>query len=265
MFRRWIKILSLENEFNWYNERIGNAQNHSRFLSKDEQQNFRDRVINKYQKPFLITRYVNFIRFEDDQHPIYFNVMREPFQRFRSRFNFGRSSPQWPKFHFKYSLQNFDPLAVANQTFNEWKFKTLEDCILNDEDQECNMKIGDKVENQMAYFCGQDYECSLHGSTKALSMAKMNVEKHYPVVGILERLQDSLILMEKTLPEFFNGLTLAYNGETFNDTSELQEVKKEAIIKMKNNLALEYEFYNFLNRRLSQQAFNMIKSHPNKA
>ncbi len=36
-----------------------------------------------------------------------------------------------------------------------------------------------------------------------LQMAKQNVENHYSVVGLTERLEDTLILFEAYLPRFF--------------------------------------------------------------
>ena len=38
-----------------------------------------------------------------------------------------------------------------------------------------------------------------------MAKAKENVEKYFPVVGILERLNDSLLVLEHKLPQFFKG------------------------------------------------------------
>lgn len=254
MLRDLFGFLNLKNDFTFINEKIGLHKNRSRFMETVKQNGFRKRVLEKYQTPLLLVRHINFIQFHDDHHPLYVNMMREPFQRFRSKFIYGRTYQVEPRFHFKYSLREYEPLAVANQSFAKWQNKTLEKCILNDEDRECNMRQGDKVENQLAFFCGQDFECSLHGSMKALRMAKVNVEKYYPTVGILDRLEESLMVMEALLPEFLTGLMRAHKGtKVFNKSDSMKEITKEAFMKMKNNLKVEYEFYEFLNRRLSQQ------------
>ena len=152
-----------------------------------------------------------------------------------------------------HQLPDYQPLAVANQTFEQWFNKPLQDCILDDDDRECNMRTGDKVENQLAYFCGQDYECSLHGSAKVLSAAKRNVEKYFAVVGVLERLDETLFVLEKKLGVFMKGVSRLYRGQKANKAWRREEISREAADKMKSILSLEYEFFDFVNARLTKQ------------
>ena len=49
-------------------------------------------------------------------------------------------------------------------------------------------------------------ECPVHNSRWALNRAIENVEKHFPVVGVLEDLDVSLKLMQKVLPQYFQGI-----------------------------------------------------------
>ena len=51
-----------------------------------------------------------------------------------------------------------------------------------------------------------DVECPVHNSRWALNRAIENVEKHFPVVGVLEDLDVSLKLMQKALPQYFQGI-----------------------------------------------------------
>ena len=60
------------------------------------------------------------------------------------------------------------------------------------------------------YFCGMDVECPTHNSRWALNRAIENVERHFPVVGVLEDLHVTLQLMQKALPTFFPGIWDAY-------------------------------------------------------
>jgi len=61
--------------------------------------------------------------------------------------------------------------------------------------------------SQMMAFCGHDLDCSLFNSEQVLQRAKENVERFYPVVGVLENLNKSLSVMEKLLPNIFKGAT----------------------------------------------------------
>ena len=47
--------------------------------------------------------------------------------------------------------------------------------------------------------------CRHYGNHEAMAMAKSNIEKYYPVVGVLEHMNMSLIVMEEKLPEYFKG------------------------------------------------------------
>ena len=56
------------------------------------------------------------------------------------------------------------------------------------------------------YFCGQHRFCAEFNSTKALALAKENLDRYYTVVGILEYHDLSLKILEKMLPRYFKGL-----------------------------------------------------------
>lgn len=45
----------------------------------------------------------------------------------------------------------------------------------------------------------------------ALEQAKANVIKRYPVVGVLDLLQESVNAFEKAFPQFFEGASIVYN------------------------------------------------------
>ena len=125
---------------------------------------------------------------------------------------------------------------------SKWSKQTLEECVLNSTSPECHMQDGDAKDfaivsellrvhslknNQnvclvknftsysrhslfQPYFCGMDVECPTHNSRWSLNRAIENVEKHFPVVGVLEDLDITLKLMQKALPTFFPGIWDAY-------------------------------------------------------
>ena len=50
----------------------------------------------------------------------------------------------------------------------------------------------------------------MHGSKWALHQAKSNIDKWFPVVAVLERMIDSLRVLEHRLPKFFSGAKQLY-------------------------------------------------------
>ncbi len=63
------------------------------------------------------------------------------------------------------------------------------------------------------YFCGQTDECQVLNSRWALETAKRNVELWYPIVGALEKLRPTLVLLEHKMPHFFRGVTQMYDED----------------------------------------------------
>ena len=80
------------------------------------------------------------------------------------------------------------------------------------------------------YFCGMDPECPTHNSRWALNRAIENVEKHFPVVGVLEDLDLTLKLMQKALPMFFKGIwdMFGQNTREYSVHRGLQQYLREA-------------------------------------
>ena len=81
-----------------------------------------------------------------------------------------------------------------------------------------------------SYFCGHHEECSVHGSKWALRQAKSNIDKWFPVVAVLERMSDSLRVLEHRLPKFFSGAMQLYEelGGTFISRKLLPHILYEA-------------------------------------
>lgn len=58
-----------------------------------------------------------------------------------------------------------------------------------------------------AFFCGYDPECRKHGSVWALEEAIKNIELHFKVVTTIERLGESLKVIETRYSTFLSGIT----------------------------------------------------------
>ena len=68
----------------------------------------------------------------------------------------------------------------------------------------------------MMAFCGHDLACAAFNSEEVLQRAKANVDKFYPVVGVLENLNQSLAVMEHKLPHVFKGATKVNTFSAFS-------------------------------------------------
>ena len=131
------------------------------------------------------------------------------------------------KFRFK-MFHDFEPVSVRNKTYTEWAGETLQECIMQD-DPQCILKDGEQVDHQIvrmcyyifyiyidhyldfqSYFCGQHPECVSFNSGLALQRAKSNIERLYPVVAILERFKESMIMAQKKYRNVFPNLLKRY-------------------------------------------------------
>ena len=63
------------------------------------------------------------------------------------------------------------------------------------------------------YFCGQSLNCTILGSRWALKKALYNIEKFYPVVGVLEDMNSTLSVLQENLPNFFENVVTVYKNK----------------------------------------------------
>ena len=97
-------------------------------------------------------------------------------------------------------------------------------------------------------------------------MARDNVEKFYPVVGVLEEFGTTLSVLEKNVPQFFKGASKTYYDElgapkhspggSSNRTANALSIKAREVLSRR--IALELDFYKYLKQRLISQ-FERIK------
>ena len=93
-----------------------------------------------------------------------------------------------------------------------------------------------------SYFCGQHEECMAHGSRWALQQAKSNIDQWFPVVAVLERMKDSLQVLDHFLPRFFARAPHVY-----------EEIGGTALIKLPIALPLKApSFFQSLTRIADQ-------------
>ena len=100
-----------------------------------------------------------------------------------------------------------------------------------------------------------------------MQLAVQNVIKNYPVVGVLEKFNDTLVVLEKKLPHYFLGAKDAfyndkdYKIKTFSNHENKKHVSVEVRKILKEKLKYEVEFYQFCNQRLQKQFLELQTFH----
>nr|CAD7446247.1 unnamed protein product [Timema bartmani] len=92
----------------------------------------------------------------------------------------------------------------------------------------------------------------------ALLRAKANVDRYFPVVGVLEQLNETLAVLENKLPYFFKGVQSLYFRELLephkNRNRKRPQIVQADVRKIvESSLHKEYDFYYWLQARLLLQ------------
>lgn len=70
----------------------------------------------------------------------------------------------------------------------------------------------------MIYDCRFFSRFSQRNSKWALERAKANAIRWYPVIGILDRMDETLQVLESSFPQFFEGAKLVYENLSKNNS-----------------------------------------------
>uniref|UniRef100_A0AC34GV92 Sulfotransferase family protein n=1 Tax=Panagrolaimus sp. ES5 TaxID=591445 RepID=A0AC34GV92_9BILA len=161
--------------------------------------------------------FIDFTRF-GLPNPIYINLIREPLERLLSHFYFLRYGD-----NYRVGLKRSK--AGHNETFDE--------CIEMG-GKDCEMK---QIEP---------------GNEMAMKQAKWNLVNRYLVVGLNERMEDLIAVLEKLLPSFFKG-AFGHFKSLSDDRAHLRYTNKKippneaTLSKIHSDLIykMEKEFYDF--------------------
>jgi dermatan/chondrotin sulfate uronyl 2-O-sulfotransferase UST len=99
-------------------------------------------------------------------------------------------------------------------------------------------------------------ECDVFASATALEMAKSNVDKYFAVVGVLEKMQESLQVLENYVPFYFKNARNVFKIMKKSHTNaNTIKPKVSNFIKslVATNFTQEIEFYEFCKQRLYRQ------------
>ncbi|XP_025019679.1 uronyl 2-sulfotransferase [Python bivittatus] len=238
-----LRILSERHGFNLVTSDIHNKTR----LTKNEQMEL-IKNISTAEQPYLFTRHVhflNFSRFGGDQ-PVYINIIRDPINRFLSNYFFRRFG-DWR------GEQNH-MIRTPNMRQEE-RYLDINVCILENYPECSNPRLFYII----PYFCGQHPRCREPGEW-ALERAKMNVNENFLLVGILEELEDVLLLLERFLPHYFKDVLSIYKNPEHRKLGNLTvTVKKtvpspESIQILYQRMRYEYEFYYYV-----KEQFHLLK------
>lgn len=134
---------------------------------------------------------------------------------------------------------------------------TLSECLVDPECVEVN-ELRRWCSLQTEFLCGFGEDCTRPLTAKAVAAAKVNIESSFVLVGTTERMRDTLALLEKRLPTYFQDATklpdivkLSYK-HTHRD-GEDAPFAAQAQAVLDDLCALDNELYDFVAKRLDQQ------------
>ena len=141
----------------------------------------------------------------------------------------------------------------------------MSQCIMNG-DPECDFSPGIYREQQLSYFCGNALECRQVGNQEALQSAKLNTEKKFALVGLTNDMERTIALLERIVPTYFKGAVELFNSElsskvrranrkslTKANVNSYKGVTQEAKMKLRRQMALELDFYDFAKMLFDRQ------------
>lgn len=188
-----------------------------------------------------------------DASYVWVNVVREPLARWRSQFEWQRSTRYRIATGHGASLE-IDPCQSAG-------LKTLDACLL-----ELNRSRGHRalrssqirMPSQLAYFCEPDVQCGRrYGCSEAaactLDAALHALNRRYRLVGLTERFEQTIGLLEAMLPLFFRNASRwsSYHDHRTRSRSSggdhdprVQAAARDIAARIATNYADEMRFYN---------------------
>lgn len=211
--------------------------------------------VNHGSSNLIYIRHLHFVDFGKfgQASPLYINVIRDPVEHFISNYYFMRNG-----FEINNRKNLTDEEIERRKQWDHHELLTtqerrenLTECIRQQRGQ-CKSGYSDMI----PYFCGNEDYCRQR-KQKALQQAKENILKHFTVVGVLERFDETLKLFEELLPSYFRGVQESYKlrKELIVEKSKTAD-KKEESDEVKNYLrgkmAVEMELYEFVNKLMDE-------------
>eukprot|EP00736_Rhodelphis_marinus_P004668 Rmarinus@m.29852 len=105
---------------------------------------------------------------------------------------------------------------------------------------------------QTAFYCGTHPSC-FDGSREGLERAKRNIRENYIVVGVMERMEETIYLLEKLVPSHFTNGRKLYSAMTQHNVNKRRKTRTlapdvERLLREWN--VLDLELYDWVNVRM---------------
>nr|CAH7731150.1 unnamed protein product [Callosobruchus chinensis] len=249
-----LRRLSIRNDFGFHQDRVQRVETIR--LSPEDQASLAA-MVSSYEPPGVYIKHVCFTNVSNFgfPEPIYINLVRDPIERVISWYYYVRA----PWYYVERKIA-FPDIPLPDP---KWLKKDFEHCVLSG-DRECRYVQGEIREGigdhrrQSMFFCGHHPDCLPFNTEGALERAKLAVEKHYAVVGVLEDMNTTLSVLEKYIPRFFEGSSDVYWNEIsrynpINKNSFKPPVSEQVKEIVRQNFTKEIEFYEFCKQRLHKQ------------
>ena len=204
--------------------------------AETEVRNERTKDVPKFvaeaKKPAFLYVDTHFVNMKNTRNVMYISIVRDPLERYLSQFSFHIAGDN----------------MTAPQTDREWvktKQSALDQCV-EQERQICSGRwLGRAMHSR---FCGTGIVC-YQTCRKNFLQGKRNMLQKYNVVGMLEKFEDFLLVLERLVPSIFEGILDLYRLPATKEfmakvkTAEKVKPSEETLQKLKGFLQRDFEFY----------------------
>ena len=125
-----------------------------------------------------------------------------------------------------------------------------------------------RLDSTLPFLCGDSEVCRTMGHPLAVQTTINNIDTNYLVVGVLDMLEETVVVLECLMPDVMTGLVEAYRTSQVNKKSK-HAMMPEAVMSaearevMRARLGPEYEVYHHVRERLSRQ-YKQCQTENNK-
>ncbi|CAF1987599.1 unnamed protein product [Rotaria magnacalcarata] len=237
-------------------------------LSATDQLRLRQQILNYSRQvnstPIVYERHFHFVDFgfEMNNNLFYINQLRDPLKRVLSSYDYTR--------HNCKIAGSDGPCALKNRSLINI---TIDTCVSTGDPSWC-ISEANGVPSAISFFCGQLSICDDTykpiTNYAALALAKSNIERYYPYVGLLEYIESSLELLEFSYPAIFRGISEFY--QTYFKDKPVYRTPAESRYPINNKtrttlrrlLKLEFELYYFVQKRFIDQYRQIFHRAPRR-
>ena len=187
------------------------------------------------QLPVVVVQQLPFVDFAKYGYPspAYIQVIREPVARAISWY-----------FHRMRNIDNDHPLPAHERN------ATLDDCLLSNQCPATSRTLNISL---LHYFSG--IEGLNENPDDSLKLAKLNIKKHFSLIGLTEMMPDFFQVLQYMHPDYFIGIVDLYNEANENHLNVgvgKHPLSEKALDVIKYRLRHSIELYKFIEQRFQK-------------